>query len=197
MKFYSLLSMLVAVSLMLSACSQSKSQTDNMNDNPLFSPSSLPLYAPDFDAIKTKHFRPAFEAGMEQELEEVEEIANNSEAPTFENTIVAMEKSGRLLSRAASVFYNLTSAHTNDQIQEIQKEMAPKLAEHSDQILLNAKLYDRVKTLYDQREEIGLDGAQMKLLEDIQHKFVSAWAELNEDEQQRMREINSRVSSLN
>src|SRR5699024_2976587 len=153
-------------------------------------------YAPDFDAIKTKHFRPAFEAGMEQELEEVEEIANNSEAPTFENTIVAMEKSGRLLSRAASVFYNLASAHTNDQIQEIQKEMAPKLAAHSDNILLNAKLYERVKKLYDKRDQLDLNEAQMKLLEDTHRSFVRAGAKLNEDEQERMREINGRISSL-
>ncbi len=167
-----------------------------MNDNPLFSPSSLPFEAPDFDAIKVEHYRPAFEKGMEQELKEMEEIAANEEDPTFENTIVAMEKSGQLLSRTQSVFYNLTSAHTNDKIQEIQKEMAPKLSAHSDDILLNADLYDRVKTLYDQREELDLDDAEMKLLEDTHREFVRAGAQLSEKEQKRMREINERISTL-
>ncbi|MDR8393959.1 M3 family metallopeptidase [Aliifodinibius sp. S!AR15-10] len=167
-----------------------------MNANPLFTPSSLPFETPDFDAIKVHHFRPAFEAGMEQELEEIKEIASNPEAPTFENTIVAMEKSGALLRRTSAVFYNLTSAHTNDQIQEIQKEMAPKLAAHSDNILLNADLYDRVKTLYDKREELDLDEASLKLLEDTHRDFVRAGAQLSEEQKQRMREINEQLSSL-
>lgn len=186
----------MAGSVMLSACNQSQSQNSDMSDNPFFSESTLPFHAPDFDAIKTKHYRPAFEAGMEEEIKEMKAIANNTEAPTFENTIVAMEKSGRLLSRTSSVFYNLTSSHTNDQIQEIQKEMAPKLAAHSDDILLNAKLYDRVKTLYDQRDELELNEAQLKLLEDTHRNFVRAGAQLTEEEQQRMREINERISSL-
>lgn len=194
MKFQSLLLIVVAGSLMLSACSKSSSQS--MSENPLFSESTLPFHAPDFDAIKVEHYRPAFEAGMEKELEEMEAIASNAEAPTFENSIVAMEKSGRLLSRTASVFYNLTSAHTNDDIQEIQKEMAPKLAAHSDNILLNAELYDRVKTLYDQREEMDLSASEMKLLEDTHRDFVRAGAQLSEDEKQRMREINERLSTL-
>lgn len=167
-----------------------------MSDNPLFSESTLPLHAPDFDAIKTEHYRPAFEAGMKQELEEIQEIADNPESPTFENTIVAMEKSGRLLNRTSSIFFNLTSANTNDEIQAIQKEMAPKLAAHSDNILLNAKLYDRVKTLYNKRKELDLNTAQMKLLEDTHRDFVRAGAELTEDQKQRMREINERLSTL-
>ncbi|MCW9705485.1 M3 family metallopeptidase [Aliifodinibius sp. 1BSP15-2V2] len=167
-----------------------------MSDNPFFSESALPFHAPDFDAIKIEHYRPAFEAGIGEELKEMEKIATNPEAPTFENTIVAMEKSGRLLSRTSSVFYNLTSSHTNDQIQEIQKEMAPKLAAHSDNILLNAELYDRVKSLYEKRDELDLNEAQMKLLKDTHRDFVRAGAQLTEKEQQRMREINERISSL-
>ncbi|WP_138429303.1 M3 family metallopeptidase [Fodinibius saliphilus] len=192
MKTQTLLIIVWAVSMMLSACSES----NNMNDNPLFSPSTLPYEAPDFDAIKVKHYRPAFEAGMEQELKEMEEIANNPEAPTFDNTIVAMEKSGELLNRTRSVFYNLTSAHTNNEIQKIQKEMAPKSAAHSDNILLNAKLYDRVKTLYDKREELDLSEAQLKLLEDTHREFVRAGAQLSDEEKERMRAINERLSTL-
>ena len=196
MKIQSLLLIIVAGSAMLSACSKTSSEPNKMNDNPLFSPSDLPFEAPNFDAIKPKHYRPAFEEGMKRELEQVKEIATNSEEPTFQNTIVAMEKSGRLLSRTSSVFYNLTSAHTNDKIQDIQKEMAPKLAAHSDDILLNKKLYERVKTLYDQRESLDLSEAEMKLLEDTHREFIRAGAQLDEKQKQRMREINKRISSL-
>ena len=178
--------------LFLTMCGKS----NTMSDNPLFTPSSLPFEAPDFDAISEKHYRPAFEAGMKEELEEMEAIANNPEAPTFENTIVAMEKSGALLRRTSSVFYNLTSAHTNDKIQEIQSEMAPKLAAHSDNIMLNKKLFERVQTLYEKRGELDLDGPSMKLLEDTHRDFVRAGAKLSEEEKKRMREINERISSL-
>jgi len=196
MKITQLLILSLAFSLLLSSCDQSNSETDSMNNNPLFSASSLPFEAPDFDAIKVEHYRPAFEKGMKQELEEMETIATNPEPPTFENTIVAMEESGELLRRTSSVFYNLTSAHTNDQIQEIQSEMAPKLAAHSDDILLNANLFERVKTLYQKRDELELDEASLKLLEDTHREFVRAGAELSEEEKERMREINERVSTL-
>ncbi|GAA5520666.1 M3 family metallopeptidase [Aliifodinibius salicampi] len=196
MRIPSLFIILLAGSLLLSACSKTDSQSRKMTDNPLFSPSSLPFEAPDFDAINVEHFRPAFEAGMEEEIKEIEAIASNPESPTFENTIVAMEKSGALLRRTQSVFYNLTSAHTNDKIQEIQKEMAPKLSAHSDDILLNAKLYERIKTLYEGRDELDLDESSLKLLEDTHRDFVRAGAQLTEDEKQRMREINERISTL-
>ncbi len=196
MKIIHLLILSLAFSLLLSSCDESNNETDSMKNNPLFSASSLPYEAPNFDAIKVEHYRPAFEEGMKRELKEMETIATNPEPPTFENTIVAMEKSGELLRRTSSVFYNLTSAHTNDKIQEIQSEMAPKLAAHSDDILLNADLFDRVKTLYQKRDEIDLDEASLKLLEDTHREFVRAGAELSEKEKERMREINESVSTL-
>lgn len=167
-----------------------------MTDNPFNTPSSLPFEAPDFSAIDIEHYRPAFEEGMKQHLREIEEIATNPETPTFENTIIAMEKSGQLLTRVQRVFFNLTSSHTNDDLQEIQSEMAPKLAAHSDNILLNRDLFDRVKTLYNMKDELELDVASLKLLEDAHRDFVRAGAELTEEEQTRIREINERVSSL-
>ncbi|MGD8428429.1 MAG: M3 family metallopeptidase, partial [Balneolaceae bacterium] len=196
MRIQLLFLIILAAGTMLSACDKTNSQPSKMSDNPLFSPSTLPFEAPDFDAIKVEHFRPAFEAGMEQELEEIEKIASNPEPPTFKNTIVAMEKSGQLLERTSSIFYNLTSANTSDEIQEIQKEMAPKLAAHSDNILLNPELYARVKTLYDQRNELGLDEASLKLLDDTHRDFVRAGAELSQEQKKRMREINERISTL-
>lgn len=196
MRIQSLFLIILAGSIVLPACSKTSDKSYQMSNNPLFTSSTLPLEAPDFDAIDIEHYRPAFEAGMEQELEEMERIASNPNDPTFENTIVAMEESGTLLRRTRSVFYNLTSAHTNDDIQEIQKEMAPRLASHSDNILLNAELYDRVKTLYDNRNELNLDEASLKLLEDTHRDFVRAGAQLTQEEQQRMREINERISTL-
>lgn len=175
------------------ACSNNQ---NNMSDNPFLSPSTLPFEAPDFNVITEEHFAPAFEEGMRRELAEIDSIASNSEAPTFENTIVAMEKTGDLLTRAQRVFFNLTSAHTNSKLQELQTEFAPKFASHSDNILLNRALFERVEAIFNQREELDLDDASMKLLEDTRRNFVRAGAQLSESEQQRMREINSRISSL-
>jgi len=177
---------------MFTACGEEESMTEN----PLFTPSTLPFEAPNFDEISEEHYRPAFEEGMKRELAQMDSIASNPQPPTFDNTIVAMEKSGRLLERTESVFYNLTSAHTNDQIQEIQSEMAPKLASHSDNIYLNADLFERVQTLYEQRDELELDESSLKLLEDTYRDFVRSGALLTEEEQQRMRQINERTSTL-
>ncbi len=178
--------------LMMSACTD----PGRMADNPFYSPSMLPLEAPDFELIEDEHFRDAFIDGMEFQLDEIREIADNSEEPTFGNTIVAMERSGALLNRTQRVFFNLTSAHTNEMIQGIQAEFAPKFAAHSDDIYLNSALFNRVETLYDRRDEMQLDHASLKLLEDTYRNFVRAGAQLSEEEQLRMREINERISSL-
>jgi len=178
--------------LMMSACTD----PGRMADNPFYSPSMLPLEAPDFELIEDEHFRDAFIDGMEFQLDEIREIADNSEEPTFGNTIVAMERSGALLNRTQRVFFNLTSAHTNEKIQGIQAEFAPKFAAHSDDIYLNSALFNRVETLYDRRDEMQLDHASLKLLEDTYRNFVRAGAQLSEEEQLRMREINERISSL-
>jgi peptidyl-dipeptidase Dcp len=191
MKSVSLLLILSTI-LFFTACND----TEDMTDNPFYEPSTLPFEAPDFNQISEEHFRPAFISGMEIELEEIEEIASNPEEPTFENTIVAMEKTGQMLTRSRLVFSNLNSSHTNDKIQEIQSEMAPKFAAHSDNIWLNGDLFERVETLYENRDDLGLDAPSMKLLEDTYRNFVRAGAQLNDEEQARMREINERVSTL-
>lgn len=172
------------------------SNENTMNENPLFSPSSLPLEAPEFDKIENHHFLPAFERGMEEQLSEIEVISTQDSEPTFENTIEAMERTGELLNRVQSVFFNLTSAHTNDEIQKIQSEIAPKLAAHSDNIYLNGDLFERVKELYQNIDDLGLDRESEKLLEDTYREFVRAGAELSDEQQSRMREINENISSL-
>jgi len=167
-----------------------------MNTNPLYSTSSLPLDAPQFDKIKNEHYRPAFQEGMIRHLEEIKKIAHNQESPTFENTILAMEKAGTLLHRTQSVFFNLAAAHTNEKIQELQSEMAPKLSSHNDKIMLNKKLFKRVEVLYEKRFDLKLDKASLKLLEDTHRDFIRAGAQLNEDEKKRMRIINKEISTL-
>jgi len=180
------------VALFAAACSQS----NTMSENPFFEKSTLPFEAPDFAVISNEHYAPAFDRGIDEQLDEIEAIASNTEDPTFENTVVAMENTGRLLSRAQTVFYSLTSANTNEEIQSIQSEYAPLFAAHTDDIHLNGDLFVRVDELYHNRESLDLDPEAMKLLEDTHLDFVRAGARLTNDEQSRMREINERVSSL-
>ncbi|HMO14570.1 MAG TPA: M3 family metallopeptidase [Pirellulaceae bacterium] len=165
-------------------------------DNPFSVPSTLPFQAPDFTKIKNEHFQPAIDAGIKQQYEEVLEVANNPDPPSFENTIVAMEKTGELLTRVSRVFFNLTSANTNPELQRIQIEMAPKLAAHSDNIFLNPQLFSRVKQLYDDRENLELNGEQHQLLKETYIRFVRAGAQLNAEEQARVRAINEEMSSI-
>lgn len=164
--------------------------------NPFYAPSVLPFEAPDFNAISDEHYKPAMLEGITRHMEEIEAIAHNEEPPTFENTIVAMERSGELLTRVQRVFYNLTSAHTNEKIQAIQSEMAPRFAEHSDNIRLHPQLFSRVRDLYENREALGLDEAAMKLLTDTYRGFIRSGALLSKEEQTKIREINSELSSL-
>lgn len=171
--------------------------TEEVNqDNPFLSASTLPFEAPDFSIIRNEHFVPAFEAGMAQQLEQVEAIVSNPEAPTFENTIVAMEKTGEILTRVQRVFFNLTSAHTSPEIQQIQGVVSPKLATHSDNIMLNPRLFERVKTIYDKRESLDLDEESERLLENYYQRFLRSGALLNEEQMAQIREINSELSAL-
>jgi peptidyl-dipeptidase Dcp len=199
MKFYAnyykafpLFLTIFCLTFFLNSCSE----PDPMTDNPFFTPSTLPFEAPDFNTINDDHYMPAFVKGMEQQLVEIEAIATNPEDPDFENTIVAMEKSGELLTRVQRVFSNLTSAHTNEKLQSTQSELAPKLAAHSDNILLNRALFERIGTLYENREDLELDEESLKLLKDSYRNFVRAGAQLDDSQQARMREINERISSL-
>ena len=148
--------------------------------NPFATVSSLPFNYPAWDKIRNEHFAPAFAEGMRVEALEVEAIANNKAAPTFENTIVAMERSGRLLDRVSAAFGTLSGSYTNDTIIALSKELAPKLAAHGDAIRLNPKLYQRIKTLYDKRNSLKLDAESKYLLERYHTDFVRAGAKLSD-----------------
>lgn len=164
--------------------------------NPFYEASTLQYQAPDFSIIKDEHFLPAFTEGMAQQMAEIEKIANNPEPPTFENTLVAMEKSGRLLTRVARVFYNLTGTDSNPERRKIQSELAPKMAAHSDNINLNPLLFARVKAIYEQRDDLNLDPESLRLTEVYYERFVRAGALLSEDQKTAIRELNEEHSKL-
>ncbi len=164
--------------------------------NPFFAPSDLPYLLPPFDRIENEHYAPAFERGMAEQAAEIAAIAANAEPPTFDNTIIAMEKSGAILERTSRVFFNLAGADTNDTIQAVEAEMAPRLSAHRDAILLNPQLYARIKTLYEQRYDLNLDAEAVRLLERYHTDFVRAGAELAAAEQERLKAINAELATL-
>ncbi|HYQ44789.1 MAG TPA: M3 family metallopeptidase [Polyangiaceae bacterium] len=175
---------------------QSASPATSPSDNPFLRPSALPYEMPPFDKITDASYRPAFEAGMAEQREQVSAIANDAAAPSFENTIVALERSGRILYRTANVFFNLQGANTNDELDAIARDFAPKLTEHQDAIYLDQKLFARVKTLYDGREALHLDPESAQLLKRTYLQFVRAGANASDADKRRLREINGQISSL-
>jgi len=169
---------------------------EEMKDNPLVQESALPYSAPDFTKIKDDDFKPALEYAFQVEDEAIEKIANNPDAPTFENTLVEMEKAHELLDRVSNVFYALTGANTNENLKKLEAEMSSVFSEHTDNILLNDKLFQRIKTLYDNRETSGLQSEDLKLLEVTYQNFIKAGANLSEDDKNKLKEINSKLASL-
>ncbi len=155
-----------------------------------------PFGMPPFDQIEFEDFKPAFLEGIEQEDKEIEAIANNPEAPTFENTIVAMDKTGEVLRRVSRVFYGLRGAETNDSIQALAKELSPLLSEHSDNINLNEQLFNRVKTLHDDTTGMNLTTEQYRLLDTYYKGFVRSGSLLNDEQKERLRELNKELSAL-
>src|SRR5438874_4137359 len=165
-------------------------------DNPLLAESTLPYHAPPFDKIKDEHFVPAIEAGMREQLKEVDAIAASSEKPTFDNTIVALERTGRLLDRAERIFSNLNAADTNPTRQKIETEVAPKLSAHNDAIHLNGKLFARIQELYSNRDSLRPDPESKWLLERYYKDFVRAGAKLSEADKTKLKAINAELAKL-
>ncbi|MDD3080192.1 MAG: M3 family metallopeptidase [Paludibacter sp.] len=162
-------------------------------DNPFLQPNGNKYGAPPFDKIKAEYYMPAFKEGIKQHQAEIDSIANNPEAPTFENTIAALDYSGTLLDRVSRVFFNLNSADTNDELDKIAEEITPVLTEHSDNVYLNEKLFARIKTLYDNRENLGLTEEQTRLLEKYHRDFIRSGAALNDEQKAELREINKEL----
>jgi peptidyl-dipeptidase Dcp len=202
----------ITLTLALSACSdnaeiQSKSHNQTQaqsaeqiiaknTDNPFFKDYGTFQEIPDFASIKPAHYLPAFKAGIAQQKQQILAIANNPQTPSFTNTIEAMEFSGDLITRVASVFYNLTGAHTNDELQAISKEVSPMLSASSDDIYLNDALFTRVKAVYDQSAELGLTNVEAKLLADTYKAFTRGGANLSPEDKQSLRDFNDKIGKL-
>ena len=164
--------------------------------NPLFEASTLPFQAPPFDKITEADYQPAIEEGMKQHLAEIEKIADNPDAPTFDNTYVAMEKSGVLLTRAMMAFEGVAQANTSDTLQKVEEEEAPKLAAHRDAITLNSKLFARVQAVYDQRDSLKLDPESLRLVEVTYKNFVRGGAKLSDADKAKLKDLNKEESTL-
>jgi len=165
-------------------------------DNPFYALSDLPYQLPPFERIEIDHYLPAFERGMAEQRAEVEAIVADPARPTFDNTLVALERSGRILQRVSAAFFTVTSADTNPRLQEIEAEVVPRLSAHTDAIMLDPGLYRRIRDLYERRDALGLDAESAWLLERYHTEFVRAGAELSEEQHVRLREINAELAAL-
>jgi peptidyl-dipeptidase Dcp len=177
--------------LLLSDCKK-----ETMPGNPFLTTYQTPFEVPPFDKIDTTHYMPAFLEGMKQENEGIDKLVNNSEAPSFENTILAFDRSGQLLTRVSKVFYNLNEANTNEQMQAIARQIDPLMSKHRDDIYLNEKLFQRIKAVYEKRNELKLDSQQIRVTEKYYRDFERMGANLPVDKQEQLRKINAELSML-
>jgi peptidyl-dipeptidase Dcp len=164
--------------------------------NPFFTDYDTSFQIPPFEEIKMEHYKPGFEQGMQEHLDEINDITDNKDVATFENTIVALERTGETLDKVSDVFFNLLSSNTNDQMDSLAQEISPKLSAHRDTILLNKDLYSRVKSVYDSRTTLNLNPEQTRLIEETHKYFVRAGIQLDEQSMERLKEINQQLSSL-
>jgi peptidyl-dipeptidase Dcp len=186
--------MIMIAGLVAGACS--KKAVDKAEENPLLSAFNTPFETTPFERIKVEHYMPAFKEGMKKEMAEIDAIVSNPEEATFSNTVEALDSAGELLTKVSSVFYNLNSAHTNEELQSIAKEVAPLLSKHGDDIALNEKLFARVKSVYEKKESLELTAEQNMLLDKAYKAFVRGGANLNEEQKAKLREINRKLSLL-
>ncbi|WP_278625933.1 M3 family metallopeptidase [Parabacteroides gordonii] len=189
--------MAAGLAVVLGACSSSKkSDVAETTPNPFFTEYTTPFGVPPFDKIEVAHYKPAFLKGMEEHKKEIDAIVNNTEELTFENTIVALDQSGELLNKVLYAFGGQSSVNTTDEIQELEQELYPLFSAHSDDISLNPALFARVKAVYDNQASLGLDKEQKKLLEETYKGFVRGGANLDADNQAKLRELNEKISVL-
>ncbi|WP_419236658.1 peptidyl-dipeptidase Dcp [Serratia fonticola] len=197
----------IGVALSMPALAETHTQTkeakvagevkqDKQGENPFFAASQLPFQAPRFDVISESDYAPAIAAGIQQKLAEVEKIANNPAEPTFDNTFVALEKSGALLTRTMNVFGAMTSANTSDTLQKLDEETSPKLAALDDAIMLNSKLFARIKAIYDRRDSLNLDPESLRLVEVTYKNYVLAGANLSEADKTQLKALNQEAATL-
>lgn len=200
MRHMKVILVLMIVSAIMIACSgEKKDKTQAQvasSDNPFFAEWTTPFGTPPFDRIKVEHFKPAILEGIKRHNDEIKAIAESKEPPTFANTVEALDRSGLFLDRVQKVMENLLSANTNDELQAVAQELAPTLSAHNDEILLNPKLFARLKAVYEQRNRIELNPEQRQLLEKYYRDFVRAGANLDENKKARLKEINQELAVL-
>ncbi len=192
-----LINMIALSVITLASCtSKPEQKTEVESPNPFLTEYTTPFQVPPFDQIKNEHYLPAFEAGMKEQLAEVEAIVNNAEPATFENTILPYDKSGKTLSRVSNVFFNLNECLTNDEMVAIAEQVLPMLSKHSDAIMMNPKLFERIDYVYQHRNEMGLDDQQIRVVEKYHQDFVRNGAALPADKQAELSQINEQLSTL-
>lgn len=178
----------------IAACNSGSKPT--VMDNPLLTEFTTPFGVPPFNLIQPHHYTPAFTLGMKEQMKAVESIINNKEEPTFENTIIALDESGELLSKVSRIFFGLTEANTNDSIQQIQVDITPVLSAHSDAINLNPKLFSRIKSVYENQKKFNLDATQTYILENLYKGFVRNGANLSPEKQEELKKLNAQLAVL-
>ena len=189
-----LLPLLLVLLIAAMSCNQDKKKVES--DNPFFAEYDTPFGVPPFDKIKVEHFMPAFEKGMEEHKKEVEAILTNDEEPTFENTIIAMDNAGELLNKVAYPFFGLGGANTSPELQAVQMEVSPKLTQHSDEISLDPRFFERVEAVYNNRESFNLSDEEEFLLEHIYRDLVRNGSALEPEKKEKLKEMNQRLSVL-
>ena len=187
----------IALSIItLASCTNTEKKTEPVIDNPFLTEYQTPFKVVPFDKIKTEHYLPAFEAGMKEQLAEVDAIVNNTETPNFQNTILSLDKSGRTLNRVSNVFFNILECNTNDELQDLAEQVLPVMSKHSDAILMNPKLFEKIDYVYQHRNEMDLDDQQIRVVEKYHEDFVRNGAALSPEKQEELSQINEKLSTL-
>ena len=179
---------MIALSIIVMAsCTHDKKQAETPA-NPFLSEYQTPFKVVPFDKIKTEHYMPAFEAGMKEQLAEIDAIVNNTETPTFQNTILPYDKSGETLSRVSNVFFNILECNSDDELMALAEQVMPLLSKHGDAIAMNPKLFEKIDYVYQHRNEMGLDEQQIRVVEKYHQDFVRSGAALPDDKKAEPRE---------
>jgi len=188
--------LLLLAGIAVSSCQNQGKSTSTDSENPFFTEYTTPFQVPPFEQIKLEHFMPAIDEGVLQQEAEIKAIVENQDEPTFENTILAFDNSGELLSKVNSVFGPLNSSVTNDEMQALAREISPKQTRHRDNIMLNPVLFQRIKAVYEKRNDLGLDEQQLRLVEKYFQDFERNGANLSEEDQTKLRTLNEELSKL-
>ena len=181
--------------IVLASCNSSEKKTET-NENPFLTEYQTPFKVVPFDKIKTEHYMPAFEAGMKEQLEEIDAIINNTETPSFQNAILPYDKSGETLDRVSNVFFNILECNSDDELLALAEQVMPMLSKHSDAIAMNPKLFEKIDYVYQHRNEMGLDDQQIRVVEKYHQDFVRHGAALDADKQAELSKINEQLSTL-